>query len=222
MTDQSERLAGELSAMLTVLTTEHFTLQTARSSTVGETVGRAGMYLTTVSTTLVALAFAGEVTEFSAAFTVFGLVAFLSLLFVGFVTFQRVVQVSMDDIAAAQRINRVRRRYLELLPALSGYLEQPAESDDASAVLRQSGMRPSQWQLILTVAGMVSVINSVILGVLVGAVVALLVEDALWLSVTAGALAFLASVLVHHRVQLAWRTSVPSPLPPLPQGTHSA
>jgi hypothetical protein len=216
MSDQPQPLDGDLPAMLAVLTTEHFTLQTARSSTVSETVGRAGMYLTTVSTTLVALAFAGEVTDFSAAFTVFGLVAFLSLLFVGFVTFQRVVQVSIDDIAAAQRINRVRRRYLELVPALSGYLEQPADSDDASVVLRQIGMHPSQWQMILTVAGMVSVVNSVIFGVLIGALLAMLVEDVLWLSVLVGVLSFLGSVLIHHRVQLAWRTSVRSPLPPVP------
>jgi hypothetical protein len=218
MSDQPQRLDGDLSAMLAVLTTEHFTLQTARSSTVAETVGRAGMYLTTVSTTLVALAFAGNVTDFGAAFTVFGLVALLSLLFVGFVTFQRVVQVSIDDIAAAQRINRVRRRYLELLPGLSSYLEQPAESDDASTVLREGGVRPGQWQLILTVAGMVGVINSVIVGVLIGSVVVMLV-DALWLAVTLGVLVFLGAVLIHHRVQLAWRTSVPSPLPPLPDRT---
>ena len=44
------------------LTTEHFTLQTARSATIADNNGRSALYLTTVSSAVVALAFIGQLT----------------------------------------------------------------------------------------------------------------------------------------------------------------
>jgi hypothetical protein len=201
------------STVLTIVTTEHYNLQTARAISVSETVGRAGMFLTTVSTTLVALAFAGDVTHFGRPFLVLGLVSFLSLLFLGVVTFERVVQASIEDVAAAQRINRLRRLYLELVPELDGYLQAPATSDMASAVLRGEGKRPNRWQLVLTVAGMVGVINSVIAGVVAGALTSRVIPGVLWASVGVGAAVFVAGVATHQRVQRVWRTSAPGPFP---------
>jgi hypothetical protein len=209
-----QRFAGTTeSTVLTIATTEHYNLQTARAISVSETVGRAGMFLTTVSTTLVALAFAGDVTHFGRPFLVLGLVSFLSLLFLGVVTFERVVQASIEDVAAAQRINRLRRLYLELVPELGGYLQAPVASDLASAVLRGEGKRPNRWQLVLTVAGMVGVINSVIAGVVAGALTSRVVPGVLWASVAVGAVVFVAGVAIHQRVQRVWRTRAPGPFP---------
>jgi len=211
------RFEADISTVLGIVTTEHYNLQTERAMTVSETVGRAGMFLTTVSTTLVALAFAADIAGVSStAFTVLGVVALLSLLFLGVVTFERVLQASIEDVAAGQRINRLRRLYLELVPELGGYLRSPAASDDASEILRQEGKRPNRWQLILTVAGMVSVINGVIAGVLVGALVSRAVPRNLWISITVGVAVFIAAVWIHQRVQMVWRTRDPSPLPPTP------
>ena len=47
---------------LMALTTEHFTLQTARSATIADNNGRSALYLTTVSSAVVALAFIGQLT----------------------------------------------------------------------------------------------------------------------------------------------------------------
>ena len=44
-------------AFITVLTTEHFVLQSTRSATIGEANGRAAIYLSTVSSALVAFGF---------------------------------------------------------------------------------------------------------------------------------------------------------------------
>ena len=44
------------SSLLTTLTTEHFTLQGARSQTVSESAARAALYLGSVSSTLIAIA----------------------------------------------------------------------------------------------------------------------------------------------------------------------
>lgn len=217
MDQPQRRFEADISTVLGIVTTEHYNLQTERAMTVSETVGRAGMFLTTVSTTLVALAFAADIAGVSStAFTVLGVVALLSLLFLGVVTFERVLQASVEDVAAGQRINRLRRLYLELVPELGGYLRSPAASDDASEILRQEGKRPNRWQLILTIAGMVSVINSVIAGVLVGALVSRAAAGSLWISIIVGAVVFVAALGFHQYVQVIWRTREPSPLPPTP------
>jgi hypothetical protein len=46
--------------LLQALTTEHFTLQTARSATIMESNGRSALFLSTVSSAVVALAFIGQ------------------------------------------------------------------------------------------------------------------------------------------------------------------
>jgi len=49
--------------LLAALTTEHFTLQTARSATIMETNRRSALFLSTVSSAVVALAFIGQVAD---------------------------------------------------------------------------------------------------------------------------------------------------------------
>ena len=44
-------------ALLTMLTTEHFTLQGSRATTVSESSSRAALYMGSVSSTLIALGF---------------------------------------------------------------------------------------------------------------------------------------------------------------------
>jgi hypothetical protein len=52
-------------------TTEHFNLQTARAITVSEANGRATIYLATLSSNLIALAFIGQMSRLGAAFYAF-------------------------------------------------------------------------------------------------------------------------------------------------------
>src|SRR5262249_57503370 len=70
-------------AVVTVMTTEHFVLQTARSAGLTEPNGRAGFYLAAVSSGLIALAFIGQLSRLGTAFYVFGLVLLPTLAFVG-------------------------------------------------------------------------------------------------------------------------------------------
>jgi hypothetical protein len=63
---------------------------------------------------------------------------------------------------------------------------------------------------------MVSVINSVIAGVLVGALVSRAAAGSLWISIIVGAVVFVAALGFHQYVQVIWRTREPSPLPPTP------
>jgi hypothetical protein len=89
-------------------TTEHFTLQTARSTTVAEAGGRATSYLAALSSTLVALAFIGNMSGLSAAFYIFCSLLLPVLTFIGIGTFARLVQSTNEDIALARRIARLR------------------------------------------------------------------------------------------------------------------
>ena len=61
-------------AAVTFVTTEHFTLQGARSSTIAEATGRATMFLGAVSGGLVALGLVATTSNAGAAFYAFGLV----------------------------------------------------------------------------------------------------------------------------------------------------
>ncbi|MGH8835433.1 MAG: hypothetical protein ACRDWG_10635 [Actinomycetes bacterium] len=109
-------------AAVTFVTTEHFTLQGARSSTIAEATGRATMFLGTVSGGLVALGLMATATGIGAAIYAFGLILLPTLAFVGLVTFDRTLQSGLDDYGYAQRIARLRGYYFEHAPELVGYL----------------------------------------------------------------------------------------------------
>ncbi len=55
-------------AFMTALTTEHFVLQTAASSTVSEAAARASLYVLSLSSSLVAMGFASRSQEVFLAF----------------------------------------------------------------------------------------------------------------------------------------------------------
>jgi hypothetical protein len=192
-------------AAIAFATTEHFNLQTARSSTTSETNGRASLFLGSVSAGLVALAFAGQ-TSRTALYT-FGLALFPVLCFLGLATFHRALQASIDDTLYLQRINRLRRFYLEASPILAGYLARPAATDDVEDVLRREGFRPGRWQLMVSVPGAISVINSALVGVTVGLAAGAVTGDNLWVATIAGVVVFAVAIPAHlryqHRVRVA-------------------
>jgi hypothetical protein len=156
----AEGLGPRLGPAATFATTEHFNLQTARAITVSEANGRASIYLAALSSNLIALAFIGQVSRLGPAFYAFALILLPVLAFVGLVTFVRLVQSSNEEIAYAHRIGLLRTFYLRLSPELEPYLLTSRETRSA----------PSAWQLTLTAAGMVAVINSVVVAVCAGLV----------------------------------------------------
>src|SRR5215217_7128399 len=125
MSTDAGTLGERLGPAVSFATTEHFNLQTARSSTVSEANGRASIYLATLSSNLIALAFIGQMSRLGPEFYAFALILLPVLAFVGVVTFQRLVQLSIEDIAYAQRIARLRRLYVALAPELQPYLLVP-------------------------------------------------------------------------------------------------
>ena len=90
------------------VTTEHFALQSARAATIAESTGRATMFLTSASGGLIALGLVATATGVGTAFYAFGLVLLPTLAFVGLVTFERAVQIGLEDYLLMRRIALLR------------------------------------------------------------------------------------------------------------------
>lgn len=212
-----------------IMTTEHYNLQSIRAATISDSSSRASLFLGTVSSTLVALAFVGQVSkstdprqpDLGEPFYVFSLVLFPSLLFLGLVTFDRVLQSAIEDDAAARGINRIRHYYVEIAPQLAPYFMQSTHDDDAGTA-QNMGLVSVWWQIFLDRAGMIAVINSVIAGVSASLIVSrLVVTKPLALYVLIGAVAFLVSLALHQLYQAVWwhRTNARLPVMfPSPKG----
>ena len=65
------------------LTTEHFVLQTARTGTIQEANGRANLFVTSVSSAVVALGFVAQVTQMGEGFLFFALIILPPHYFIG-------------------------------------------------------------------------------------------------------------------------------------------
>ena len=178
----------------TFATTEHFNLQTARALTVSESNGRASIYLAALSSNLIALAFIGQISRLGVAFYAFALILLPVLAFVGTVTFLRLVQSSIEDIAYGHRIALVRSYYLRVSPELEPYLV--AVRGTQAAPFHGA---PSAWQLTLTAAGMVAVVNSVVVAACAGLVLVAVGVHSLVIPVTAGALVGAGGFSLHER-----------------------
>src|SRR2546426_4412676 len=114
---KEEQVLPELSSqMVTMLTTEHYNLQTGRSMTVADANGRCTLFIGAVSGALIAIAFTGQVSRMGTAFFVFSLVLLPSLLLMGLITFERVLQSAIEDLTYARGIMRIRHLYLSMLP----------------------------------------------------------------------------------------------------------
>jgi len=205
---QATQVPRDLSPQaLSIMTTEYYNLQTGRAMTISDANGRAGLFLGTVSTSLVALAFVGGVsrsaTGLGQAFYIFGLVLFPTLVFLGLVTFMRVMQSGIEDLVYGRGINRIRHLYQEHVPEMRPYFVLSAHDDEAG-VFGNLAMHGGVWQIFLSSAGMIAVINSVIVGAFAGLLVSVLFATLpLGVSIAVGVIAFLGSVALHQRYQ--WR-----------------
>jgi hypothetical protein len=88
---------GELTS---IITTEHFTLQTARAAAIAQANGRATTYMGVLSSSLIALALVGQTTGLIKFFYVFGPLLFVPLAILGRICVAcRVSQTTAGPIA---------------------------------------------------------------------------------------------------------------------------
>lgn len=154
-------------ALLAALTTEHYTLQASRSSTVVEANGRSSLFLSATSAATVALALVAQLDDLGGTFMVFTLVVLPALLVLGLTRYSRLADLAVQDAYYARAIGRIRAFYLTFDPAGVQYWMQPA-GDDAHAVMRQAGQEHTRWHHFSHTATSVAAVTSVIAGALVG------------------------------------------------------
>jgi hypothetical protein len=92
---------------------------------------------------------------------VFAALVLTPLLFLGLVTFGRCLQIAIDDWEFSVRIMRLRAAYAQLVPELAGLLAE-AGADEAEVTMFAG--RLQALQKMLSVAGSIAVISSVVLG----------------------------------------------------------
>ncbi|HUA48085.1 MAG TPA: hypothetical protein VMA77_22800 [Solirubrobacteraceae bacterium] len=187
-------------AALSMITTEHFALQGARSATISETTGRAGMFLSAVSGGLVALGLIATASRVGSAFYAFGLVLLPALALIGLMTFERVLQSGIEDHGYARRISRLRSFYFEEVPQLVEWLPRVPVQEHLSV----RGLSEGRLQGFLTTAGMVAVVTAMLLGGFAGLLCSVLFNHSLAPALAAGvvvAAAALAGLTEYQRAE---------------------
>ena len=191
---------GDRQAFLLALTTEHFTLQTARAVTVSDSNGRTALYLGSLSSSLVALALVAQQSALGRVFWAFALTVLPAVLFLGLVTYVRVLQSSVEDIIYARAINRIRHYYTELDPARAGYFLLSGR-DDVRGALQNMSLRDSWVQYLFTLPSAVAVLNALLGGATVALAVAFTAGVAPVLATVAGAGSGSAVLALHVAYQ---------------------
>jgi hypothetical protein len=185
--------APDRQELLTALTTEHFTLQGARSQTASESASRATLYILSVSSTLVALGFIGQASRIAETFHVFALTVLPTLYVLGVFTFVRVVECGVEDFRYGVAINRIRNYYKQIagnqakLFLLSGH-------DDARGVFENAGVPVEGRKQYFTFATVVAVINSVVGGSAIAIALGAIADAPLGVAAGIGGVAALISL----------------------------
>jgi hypothetical protein len=179
---------------MSALVTEHFVLQSTASATISESGSRVAIYLSALSSGLVAIGFASSSPHAlaSLAFTVLPTVFTLGLF-----TIVRLIDTSLANIISLRRMEKIRAYYAALAPLAPPYFE----ADDS--VAGNKGVRYSRWSFLFTMASMVIVVNSVLGGATIALVGDMAIKAPLAVAtgvgVAAGIVILILGLLYEHR-----------------------
>jgi len=191
--------------VLTILSTEHWSLLAARSLVYNEAFSRAGMYLSFLSATIVALGLIAAATGFSDSFLKITAVLLGIDLFIGYASLGRIASASAEDIRFLQAMNRIRHAYVELAPGVAPYFMTGHHDDPMTVVSLYGPVESSRGSSIIhgftTTPGMIGTINTVV-GAALAAVVTMLATRDPQLASVVGLVAFAVMFVVLLMVQL--------------------
>jgi hypothetical protein len=152
------------------MTTEHFTLQSARGLINGEIMSRVNIYFTTLSSVLIAGAFLAQMPEMDNLFILFTWIAFPVVILLGIFTLARLMVLGRMDFVYIRAINRIRQFYVQATPEVQRYLLFQPYDDDRST--RAYGGYATNFRgNLLSAAHIVTVTNSIIATVLMSALI---------------------------------------------------
>jgi hypothetical protein len=111
------------SAFLSALTTEHFVLQTAASSTIAEAAARSSLYVFSLSSSLVAMGFMSRSPD---VFMPFVATVLPALFLLGLFSVMRLVDTTLENMQYLAGIARIRSYYRTLSPEAASYFAADA------------------------------------------------------------------------------------------------
>lgn len=160
--------------ILQILSTEHWSLLSARSLVYNEAFARAGMFLTFVSASLVALALAANAMTFSSGFLLLATGLLTLDLIMGLATVGRLLDATLDDLRAIHGMNRIRNGYAQIAPEILPFLTTSIH-DDAAGVMATYGVTAQSQSFVAgvlhglsTTNGMISALNATLAGAIAG------------------------------------------------------
>jgi hypothetical protein len=212
---EAEGEAGPLSdpRTLQILATEHWALLAGRSLVYNEAFSRAGMFLSFLSATLVALGLIATVAGFSDGFLMIAAVLLAVDVFIGFASLARIASASAEDIRFLQGMNRIRHAYVEMVPGTAPYF-MSGHHDDPESVLSQYGpvISTPTRQLVhglTTTPGMIGVITCGVAAALAGVLVMLATQDPRLAGIVAGVMFVVLNValivMVSGNIRRFWQ-----------------
>jgi hypothetical protein len=155
------------SVRMQILATEHWSLLATRSMVWNEMFTRAGMFLTTLSASIVALALVAQASAFDETFRMLALLILPVVLFLGLATSVRLGHAQVMDTWSVAGMNRLRHAYLDIAPDLEPYFVT-SHHDDIPGLLWTSGhfdrIKPSM--ALVSTPAIVDVICAVLSGVI--------------------------------------------------------
>ena len=189
-----------------ILTTEHWSLLSARNLGYQEMFGRATIFIGVLSGTVIALALLAQATQFGRETLAFAAVLFAVSLFIGLATFVRCVAINLDDVRWVMGMSLIRRAYLQIVPELEQFFVASHEPGvDPQTLGYGSPQRFSNLtNSLTTTSSVVAALNSVLAGSLasdVGALAGL----ALTPSLSIGTGVSLVSAVLHVRYAARFR-----------------
>jgi hypothetical protein len=198
---------------LQILSTEHWSLLAGRSLAYNEAFTRAGMFLTALSASMVAIAFVAQAGQTGSAVPTFTIVLRAFDLFVGLTTYLRLIETTREDLRSVQGMNRIRHAYLEMAPGLAPYFVSSDRDDLAGILMTYEG--PSREDMMAgrpglsgmlhgfsTNTGMVAVVVSLVGASLAGVTIAQVGASMLAI-VGLGAVVFVVLLAILMRLGLA-------------------
>jgi hypothetical protein len=155
--EDNERQAAFMSA----LTTEHFVLQTAASSTISEAAARSSLYVFSLSSSLIAMGFMAQ--SPANVFKPFVAAVLPAIFLLGVFTVVRLVDTTLEAMLYLAGIARIRRYYRTLTPEAAAHFAANRGRWPEATVVPSLALGPLAAHLGTT-AAMVAFINSIVAG----------------------------------------------------------
>jgi hypothetical protein len=207
---------------LQILATEHWSLLSSRSLIWNESFARAGLFLSLLSASVVALSLIGTESD---DFLTFALILLPVTLFIGIATFFRLDDANREEALWMGAMNRIRHAYVTMVPAVAERLVA-GFTDDPVGVGRSYGLtgdvRYTILHFFVTMPGMIAVVDAVIAAVIAAAalskmsIAGIMSMDGLGVGVAAVVVGLVTAVLLGLRSQRAFNGFVTSASPRFP------